>query len=129
MGATGAAAEWNPVWLTLFILIAVLILAGVTAFVIYARSRISLVREEVTRKYRSQNILFRDDFANLCGIESLGKGQVSGNGVVLLTETLFIFNLFMPRRETIVPREMIRRIEMPAYYMGKARLKPVVKLT
>ena len=54
------------------------------------------------------------------GLESRGKGQVRGNGWLVLTDDELRFTQWAPRRETRVPLAAVTAVETPRWWLGKS---------
>ena len=54
------------------------------------------------------------------GLESRGKGQVRGNGWLVLTEDELRFRQWVPNRETRIPRDAITEVDTPRSWLGKS---------
>ena len=54
------------------------------------------------------------------GLESRGKGQVRGNGWLVLTPGELRFRQWVPDRETRIPREAITAVESDRWWLGKS---------
>ena len=54
------------------------------------------------------------------GLESRGKGQVRGNGWLVLTADELRFRQWVPDRETRIPRSAITAVETDRWWLGKS---------
>jgi hypothetical protein len=54
------------------------------------------------------------------GLESRGKGQVRGNGWLVLTTDELRFRQWVPDRETRIPRAAITAVETDRWWLGKS---------
>ena len=54
------------------------------------------------------------------GLESRGKGQVRGNGWLVLTDDELRFRQWVPNRETRIPRAAITAVETDRWWLGKS---------
>lgn len=66
--------------------------------------------------------------ANFFGQESLGMGQIRGNGTLVITDENLYFQLWLPKREFWIPLNSITAIEMPRSHLGKSKLRPLLKV-
>ena len=66
--------------------------------------------------------------ASFFGQESKGVGQVRGNGTLVITDDLLVFEMWLPRRELVIPRKNIVRIETPISFLGKTRGTQLLKV-
>ena len=62
----------------------------------------------------------RKENAQGLGLESRGKGQVRGNGWLVLTADELRFRQWVPDRETRIPRAAITAVETPRSWLGKS---------
>jgi hypothetical protein len=62
----------------------------------------------------------RSENAQGLGLESRGKGQVRGNGWLVLTPDELRFRQWVPSRETRMPLAAITAIETPRSWLGKS---------
>jgi hypothetical protein len=54
------------------------------------------------------------------GLESRGKGQVRGNGWLVLTDDELLFRQWVPDRETRIPLAAVTAVETPRWWLGKS---------
>jgi hypothetical protein len=54
------------------------------------------------------------------GLESRGKGQVRGNGWLVLTDDELLFRQWVPDRETRIPLAAVTAVETPRGWLGKS---------
>jgi hypothetical protein len=54
------------------------------------------------------------------GLESRGKGQVRGNGWLVLTGDELLFRQWVPDRETRIPLAFVTAVETPRWWLGKS---------
>jgi hypothetical protein len=62
----------------------------------------------------------RSENAQGLGLESRGKGQVRGNGWLVLTDDELRFRQWVPNRETRIPRSAITAVETDRWWLGKS---------
>jgi hypothetical protein len=62
----------------------------------------------------------RKENAQGLGLESRGKGQVRGNGWLVLTPDELRFRQWVPNRETRIPLASITEITTPRSWLGKS---------
>jgi hypothetical protein len=62
----------------------------------------------------------RSENAQGLGLESRGKGQVRGNGWLVLTHDELRFRQWVPNRETRIPRAAITAVETDRWWLGKS---------
>lgn len=105
----------------LYLVLGLTVIGGMvaTAFAI-ARLRDRRV-EEVARALQGRQILKQANSANFFGRQSLGLGQVRGNGVLALTPQKLYFLMYLPRREFIVNTASITGIERTKWFLKKSK--------
>jgi hypothetical protein len=54
------------------------------------------------------------------GLESRGKGQVRGNGWLVLADGELRFRQWVPVRETVIPLADVTKVETPRWWLGKS---------
>ena len=84
---------------------------------------------EIHGKFKDKKILIFDDISNFFGQESLGKWKIRGNGVLILTEEVFFFGMWKPKKELSINIKAILEISNPKSHMQKAIMKPLLKIT
>jgi hypothetical protein len=62
----------------------------------------------------------RTENAQGLGLQSRGKGQVRGNGTLVLTPDELRFRQWVPDRETRIPRSAITAVETGRWWLGKS---------
>jgi hypothetical protein len=62
----------------------------------------------------------RSENAQGLGLESRGKGQVRGNGWLVLTDDELRFRQWVPSRETRIPLAAITAVETQRWWLGKS---------
>lgn len=75
---------------------------------------------ELRDRLGAHRIVALDDGANCFGVESKGKWQVRGNGVLAATNEEIVFIMWLPRREVRVPRGRVTGIERVKWHLGKS---------
>ena len=61
----------------------------------------------------------RSASVNTLGLESRGRGQIRGNGRLVLTPDELRFRQSVPQRETAIPREAVTSIGTERTWLGK----------
>jgi len=85
-------------------------------------------REEVAKRFRRKKILRQFDMANFYGLESLGRAQARGNGVLVLTQEELYFLKALPRRETVIPVSAITAVSNRRSHLGKSNLVKLLRV-
>lgn len=83
---------------------------------------------EILERYKERNILINDEMANFFGQESLGVWKVRGNGVLILTDEQFFFEMWKPKKEISIPIKSIIEIENPKSHMHRSVFRPLLKV-
>lgn len=83
---------------------------------------------EVLARFAGQEILGATSNALFFGQQSRGRGQVRGNGVLVLTPELLVFELWSPRRRFEIPVGSITAVSTPKSHLGKSRFRPLLKV-
>jgi hypothetical protein len=110
-----------------------LVLGLVAAFfVIFGGILISLGymarQKEAQARQRYPTARKIDRAASFFGQQSRGVMQLRGNGILILTDTELIFELWVPKRMVHIPVETIRSVENPRSFLGKSRFTPLLKV-
>ncbi|WP_371805864.1 hypothetical protein [Candidatus Lokiarchaeum ossiferum] len=63
---------------------------------------------------------------NFFGLESKGRKQIRGNGVLVLTTQELCFQMYLPTREWRIPLSSITSIETPKSHLGKTKFRPLL---
>ena len=83
--------------------------------------------DEIMQKYSKQGIRKKGN-ANFFGIESRGAMQIRGNGILLLTDTALVFEMFRPTRDFLIPLANIEKIELARSHLAKTVFQPLLKV-
>lgn len=75
-----------------------------------------------------ERILIKDIKAVFFGLKSLGRGQIRGNGVAVLTGKKVYFSRYFPAKHISIPLEKIDKIETAQGYLGKNVYMKTLKL-
>lgn len=82
---------------------------------------------KIKQKYSERGIRSETD-ANFFGVESHGKMQIRGNGILLLTETDLVFGMFKPTRDFTIPLSKVEKIDLVQSHLGKSVFRPLLKV-
>jgi len=82
----------------------------------------------ILERFKGRGVLKSSPGANFFGQESLGKKQVRGNGVLILTEEELYFEMWMPKREFHIPVSSIVDVETTESHLKKTKLQPLLKV-
>lgn len=111
----------------LVLIIAVLVLVFIR-IIFYLKALKNRKEKKVRKKFEGKNILHFDAGANFFGIQSVGMGQVRGNGVLVLTDTELFFEMWAPTKELSVPVSHIKSVESVKIFLGKTKGWPLVRV-
>ena len=80
------------------------------------------------KKFQHKNIILTSNGANFFGQESLGRTQIRGNGLLLLTSDELFFGMWLPKREYLIPLVSIHELESPKSFFGRTKFRPLLKI-
>ncbi len=83
---------------------------------------------EILSNYSEREILKKSIDANFFGLQTLGIGQLRGNGLLILTERDVIFNRYVPKKEFRIPLKSIIRIESSKSHLSKTISRFLLKI-
>ncbi|MGQ4873219.1 MAG: hypothetical protein ACP6IY_04010 [Promethearchaeia archaeon] len=83
---------------------------------------------KILKNFSSEEIIAIDKFANFFGKESRSLVQIRGNGVLFLTNSKLIFELFLPKRRFEILINDILNIEVVKSHLKKTKLRPLLKV-
>lgn len=72
--------------------------------------------------------VFRVADCNFFGLLSSGLAQVRGNGLLALTEAGIRFRMLAPRRALFIPREAVRGVSNPRWFLKKSKAKELLRV-
>ena len=67
--------------------------------------------------------------ANLFGVESRGRGQIRGNGILALTGRDLRFEMYAPRRSIEIPLDAVTEVTTVPSFLGKRTVRPLLAVT
>ncbi len=107
-----------------------LLLAGLWGFFRLLMSRMRRVGEARLReRYPGGEVLLAEPLANCFGLESLGRFQVRGNGVLALTPSELWFRRYAGNFELTIPLREVRAVELVPSHLGKRILgRPLLRV-
>lgn len=115
----------NPL---IIILLVVLWLILLSTVLLWATRRLGRRREkEILTQFDAQKIVLQAA-ANFFGQQSRGRGQLRGNGLLILTNDELYFAMWWPRREWRLPRGKITGAEIVKSFLGRTRFQPLLKI-
>ena len=107
---------------------AVGIVALVLAILVFVALVLAAVLVPVARRAKRQRAELEDELsdglrrkanARGLGLESRGRGQVRGNGWLMLTDDELRFSQWVPSRETRIPLAAVTAVETKRWWLGK----------
>ena len=117
-----------PVMITAAVM-SITIISGGVFLIIYNIKRVINKRKlELEEKFRGRRILLSAPNANFFGRESLGRGQLRGNGTLILTADELFFSLWLPKREFRIPLAAATGVETPRSHLGKSVGRKLLKV-
>ncbi|MBN2430159.1 MAG: hypothetical protein JXQ27_01730 [Acidobacteria bacterium] len=112
--------------------IALYVLAGVLLLLVIQRVIIGAFRrhlmKRIQERFAGKGIRRLSLGANFFGQQSRGRGQIRGNGALVLTEDKLCFLLAAPRREYVIPLQQITGVSLPKSHLGKTILRPLLRV-
>ena len=122
---------WTTLGVLGFVLLLLLILAVFFAVVfggVFVALRHIARQKEASARERYPKARQIDRAASFFGQESRGVTQMRGNGILILTDSDLIFEMWVPHREFRIPLRSILSIENPTSFLGKSRFTPLLKV-
>ncbi len=113
-------------------LVLVLFVSGTLLFLLvlvwfFRRSRAKQA-EKLLERYPKSELLGASDRANFFGVKSHGCRQLRGNGFLFYTKREIFFQLWMSRREVIIPLDKITSVDNVRVFLGRSRMKPLLRV-
>ncbi|MBC8514272.1 hypothetical protein H8D30_00220 [bacterium] len=106
-----------------FSLVIALIPLGYVVGVIAKRKR------DISEKWEGHPDIVRISGANGFGMTSRGRGQIRGNGILVLTRDQVVFEQIIPATTTQIPLQVISDISVVHSHLGRTRGVPLLKIT
>lgn len=66
---------------------------------------------------------------NFYGQYSLGRGQVRGNGVLILTLDSLFFEMYFPKKNFKFPLKNIRNVDIVKSFLGKTQFRQLLRIS
>jgi hypothetical protein len=86
-------------------------------------------RRTAETESRYPNALLVVPGANFFGQESAGVGQVRGNGTLVLTSNVLIFEMWVPQRTVKIPLDRITSVDTVKSFLAKTRGVPLLRVS
>lgn len=131
MGASGAGINWSnfPILQIIGFLLLAIVIVALVAFLTYVKKKKNKLISEIKEKLEGKTLLFKDTSANFFGQESKKYKQIRGNGILIITDTVLMFFMFLPKKEIKIELSAINNIETPSTFLGKSVFRPLLKVT
>jgi hypothetical protein len=102
----------------------------VVFFLVLMLVRMSLVGQanRILDEFSREEIIAYTSAANFMGQESKGVRQWRGNGFLLLTTHLLMFERLKPGKRISIPLQKIQRVDQVSSFLGKRKTKPVLRV-
>jgi len=114
------------------LLIAIFFACGLVLVFLVSRITLAILRRvmrrEVAERTRGQRVVRQALTANFFGLQSLGRGQIRGNGALVLTTGELIFIMTFPRRVTEIPLDGITEVSLARRFLGKRAWRPLLQV-
>lgn len=115
-----------------FLVVSVSVLAGIFLLLLVLRLVFSAVRRtlqaEIRKRFSDDGVILSDLSANFFGRLSAGRGQIRGNGALVLTGEELFFLMALPRRRLSLPLADIERVRLGKSFLGKGVFHPLLKV-
>jgi hypothetical protein len=113
------------VLLVLALCLAVLAVVFSVAFVLIRRLRVRAIA--ALRSDTAGEDVYHAADCNFFGVLSAGIAQVRGNGLLALTSGGIRFRMLVPARTLFIPRESIRAVSRPRWFLKKSRAREMLR--
>lgn len=111
-------------WLRFVVPALALVVGALIAIALLKRRAV----EDLRQRLEGRTIVYGDKGANFFGVESKGQGQLRGNGVLVLTPSLLIFEMLLPRREMVIDVARIQRVSKVRSHLHKSIMRPLLRV-
>lgn len=88
-------------------------------FTVFFQNMKSAGMERMQEHFPAQEIVRSEQTANFLGLESRGRGQIRGNGVLALTRNELWFSRFVMRDDISIPTDSIQEVRLVNAHLGK----------
>jgi hypothetical protein len=66
---------------------------------------------------------------NFYGQYSLGRGQIRGNGVLILTSDSLFFEMYFPKKKFYFPLRNITKVDTVKSFLGKTQFRQLLRIS
>jgi len=84
--------------------------------------------QKILKDLDDQKIILEEHQANFFGQRSKKYKQVRGDGLLLLTESDIIFEMYLPQKSLVIDRKSIKNISTPRSFLGKSKLTQLLRV-
>ncbi len=109
--------------------------AGIAALILCLIALFALLRNLKTRRvkdvmklYAGRQIWAMEGGASFFGQQTRGRGQLRGNGVLVLGDDGIYYEMWAPRRKLHIPYHKVLTAEKIGIFLGKSCFKPLLKV-
>lgn len=86
------------------------------------------IAADVRARLGAERVTALEDGANCFGVESKGRAQIRGNGVLAATDDEILFVMWFPRKEVRIRRDRITAVERAKSHLGKTVFQPLLRV-
>jgi hypothetical protein len=115
-------------FVALGIVIVVVVLGSLMLLIGRLRGMANDSAQNVRDRFAGRTLHYFAPNANFFGQQSLGMGQMRGNGTLALTDDELYFLRWAPQKEFVVPLPAIESVVIARSHLGKTRFGPLVKV-
>ncbi|MFW9852582.1 MAG: hypothetical protein ACFFDS_06550 [Candidatus Thorarchaeota archaeon] len=84
---------------------------------------------QILRSFEESQISLKATNPNFYGQFSLGRGQVRGNGVLILTADNLFFEMYFPKKKFTFPLKNIRSVDTVKSFLGKTQFRQLLQIS
>ncbi len=85
--------------------------------------------EQILSNFEESQISLISANPNFYGQYSLGRGQVRGNGVLILTSDSLFFEMYFPKKKFNFPLRNIRKVDTIKSFLGKTQFRQLLHIS
>lgn len=104
--------------ITVGVLITLGLVFGIVFLILWPRLK-HIGSDRIQEKFPTERILRSETTANFFGLQSRGRSQIRGNGVLVLTPYELWFSRFVKRDDITIPLSKIITVELVNSHLGK----------
>jgi branched-subunit amino acid ABC-type transport system permease component len=116
------------IWLLVAVALA-FVIAAVTMWLIGRLARRRLPEAEEAAARTGADTLRVAPMVQSYGVASAGRGQLRGNGVLILTAQELRFDIWSPQRRLVIPLAAVLRVDTTRRHLGKHSAQPLLRVT